>query len=271
MDIATMAGIVIGIVCIVYSIILGGSIWDFFDISSVFIVFGGTFAATLISYRLTELAKFVKVAIQAFIGKPLSYENTIKQLIDLSQKARRNGLLSLEEDEDLINDDFLKQSLQLVIDGAEPEVIADAMDLEIENMKARHEKGQGLFKTLSAQFPSWGMIGTLIGLVQLLKALDDPSKIGPSMAVALITTFYGSVMANFVCNPIVNKLSLKSKEEIKQKKMIIEGILSIQAGENPRIMEVKLKSFLSPEQKLSYIQNSNGKSDEVDREERSMA
>lgn len=194
----------------------------------------------------------MKVVVKVFIGKESSPIDTIKQMIELSQKARRDGLLSLEAEQENIKDEFLKESLQLVVDGVEPEIIVESMDLEIENMKARHDKGTGLFKTMAAQFPAWGMIGTLIGLIQLLKSLDDPSKIGPAMAVALITTFYGSVLANFICNPIANKLSLKSKEEIREKRMVIEGVLSIQAGENPKILEHKLKTFLSPKQKHEY-------------------
>ncbi|MFZ5986821.1 MAG: motility protein A [Bacillota bacterium] len=252
MDLATLIGIIAGLVCIIGSIVYGGSILTFWDLPSVIIVTGGGFSATIISYKIGEFAKIVKVVFKVFTGKESRPQDTIKLLVELSLKARREGLLSLESDQENIQDNFLKQSLQLVVDGVEPEVIVESMDLELENMKARHDKGAGIFKTMAAQFPAWGMIGTLIGLIQLLKSLDDPSKIGPAMAVALITTFYGSVLANFICNPIANKLSMKSREEIQEKKMIIEGVLSIQAGENPRILEHKLKTFLSPQQKQDY-------------------
>lgn len=252
MDIATIIGVVFGAFCMLWSILLGGSILTFWDVPSVVIVIGGGVAASLISYKIGEVKTLMKVTIKVFVGKEPPLADTIKKLVDLSMKARRDGLLSLESEQESIQDEFLKASLQLVVDGVEPEIIVESMDLEIENMKARHDKGSGLFKTMAAQFPAWGMIGTLIGLIQLLKVLDDPSKIGPAMAVALITTFYGSVLANFICNPIANKLSIKSKEEIQAKKMIIEGVLSIQAGENPRILEHKLKTFLSPKQKKEY-------------------
>lgn len=256
MDIATLIGIISGIFFIVWSIVIDGDIGTFWNVPSVVVVLGGGLASTLVGYRLGELAKIMKVTVKAFIGKESRPQDTIKVLVELSLKARREGLLSLESDQENIQDEFLKQSLQLVVDGVEPEVIVESMDLELENMKMRHDKGSGLYKTMGALFPAWGMIGTLIGLINLLKSLDDPSKIGPSMAIALITTFYGSVLANFVCNPLANKLSLKSKEEIREKRMIIEGVLSIQAGENPRILEHKLKTFLSPQQKQEYNKQS---------------
>lgn len=252
MDIATILGLIFGVFCVVWSILLDGSLVAFWNLPSVVIVLGGGISASFISYKISEIKPVLKVVIKVFIGKETSQIDLIRKLVELSMKARRDGLLSLEAEQENINDEFLKASLQLVVDGVEPDIIVDSMDLEIENMKARHDKGSGLFKTLAAQFPAWGMIGTLIGLIQLLLVLDDPSKIGPAMSVALVTTFYGCILANLICNPIANKLSVKSKEEIQQKKMIIEGVLSIQAGENPKILEHKLKTFLSPKQKLAY-------------------
>lgn len=252
MDLSTLIGLLSGIFFMVFPIVMQGG--DFIDPGSVLITVGGGIASTLISYRLSEIKKIAKVVRNAFSGKESSPSETIRLLVDLSQKARREGLLALESDQDRIEDEYIRQSLQLIVDGVEPETIRESMSLELENLEARHAKGQGLFKTMGSMFPAWGMIGTLIGLVQLLGQMDDPEAIGPAMAIALITTFYGSVLANFVCIPIANKLGLKSKEEIQVKEMIIEGILSIQAGENPRIMEYKLKTFLSPEQKRIYDQ-----------------
>lgn len=252
MDIATFSGIIFGVICIIVSILLNGSLKAFYDLPSIFIVVGGGIASTLISYRISEIAKIMKVVMNAFFGKLSPPEQTIKMLVELSQKARREGLLALESEQEELDDEYVKQSLQLIVDGVEPDTIRESMYLELENLQARHGQGQALFKTMGSLFPAWGMIGTLIGLINLLIKLDDPSNIGPSMSVALVTTFYGSVLANFICIPIANKLSIKSKEEIQQKEMIIEGILSIQAGENPRIMEHKLKTFLSPEQKKKY-------------------
>jgi len=187
------------------------------------------------------------VSIHAFKNKVSSPLDTIAMMVKLSEKTRREGLLSIEPELEQMEDPFIKQSLQLVVDGIESETIKDFMDTEIENMQARHGKGQAIFKSFGALFPAWGMIGTLIGLINLLKALDDPSAIGPAMAVALITTFYGSVLANFVCIPIANKLKIKSDDEIHLKEMIAEAVISIQAGENPKMLEQKLRIFLKPE------------------------
>ncbi len=249
MDLATLIGIVAGLAFMIISILSGGSLMTFFDVMSILIVIGGGLASTLISYKLGEVTKIIGVVKNAFVGKEVAPEVLITQLVELGQKARREGLLSLEVDIEQMEDEYIKQSLQLVVDGVEPETIREFMDLELYNMKSRHAKGQSLFKTMGSLFPAWGMIGTLIGLILLLKSLDDPSKIGPAMAVALITTFYGSVLANFVCIPIANKLKMKSEEEIKLKEMLTEGILSIHAGENPKIMEHKLKLFISPERR----------------------
>lgn len=266
MDIATIGGLVLGMACVVISIMLSGSIGSFADLPSLFITIGGGVASTFISYRFSEIGTIMKIAIKVFSSKHDNPEDTIRLLVELSQKARREGLLALETEQEGIDDDYIKQSLQLIVDGVEPGTIRESMDLELTNLEARHSRGQGLFRTMAALFPAWGMIGTLIGLINLLKELNDPAKVGPAMAVALITTFYGSIMANFVCTPIANKLALKSKEEIQLKEMIIEGILSIQAGENPRIMEHKLKTFLSPDQKRIYnemgIENSQPRQNE---------
>ena len=252
MDIATIGGLIFGIICVVVSILLGGSLMAFYNIPSIFITVGGGIASTMISYRLFELARIPKLIGKAFFTKQPAPEETIKLLVELSQKARREGLLALESEQERLDDKYISQSLQLIVDGVEPDTVRESMELELVNLESRHARGQGMFRTMANLFPGWGMIGTLVGLINLLGELDDPSKVGPAMAVALITTFYGSVLANFICTPIATRLEIKSKEEVWQKEMIIEGILSIQAGENPRIMEYKLKTFLSPEQKRKY-------------------
>lgn len=252
MDLATIIGIASGIVMILIPLVLGGDAGAFIDVMSVFIVLGGGLAATMISYRLPEMMSIFKVTLKAFKSQEGDIGEEIKMMVDLSNKSRREGLLALEEDIEHIKDDFTKQAIMLMVDGIDSEDIKDMLELELDSTSSRHERGQGLFKTMAMLFPAWGMIGTLIGLVQLLKSLSDPSKIGPAMAVALITTFYGSVLANLVCTPIANKLALKSKEEILKKQLVIEGVLSIQSGESPRILENKLKCFLSPEQKSKF-------------------
>jgi len=268
MDKTTLLGLTLGIVFILIPLLSGDDPTRFLDLSSVFITIGGAVSATLTSYGLSEALQILKITAKAFRDKGVELERTVKLLVDLSQKARREGLLSLEAEMENIDDEFVKQSIQLVVDGVEPDVIIDTMDLELQSIEARHKRGQGMFKTLGAQFPAWGMIGTLIGLIIMLGSLDDPDSLGPAMAVALITTFYGSVLANMVALPIANKLAIKSEEELHEKRLIVEGILSIQAGENPRIMEQKLKTFLSPEQKRRYDELSR---DQDVREERTEA
>lgn len=256
MDLAALIGIILGIFVVVYSVISGGFPEIYLNIPSIAITVGGGIASTLVSYRLKEIGQILKVTASAFSRKEIDLQETIRLLISLSQKARREGLLALESEQEDIEDDFIRRSLQLIVDGVEPEMIKESLDLELDNMALRHERGQELFKTMGVLFPAWGMIGTLVGLINLLKALDDPSMIGSAMALALVTTLYGAILAHFVCNPIATKLSIKSREEIQQKEMIIEGILSIQAGENPRIMEHKLKTFLSAEQREKYERDS---------------
>lgn len=269
MDLATLIGIILGIACILYSIWAGGDPALYFDIPSIICTVGGGIASTLISYRLKEIISIMKIVANAFFGKDNELGDTIRKLVELSQKARREGLLALETEQENIEDDFLRRSLQLVVDGVEPEMIKESLTLELENISARHERGQGLFKTMGALFPAWGMIGTLIGLINMLNTMEDPKSIGPSMALAIITTFYGAVLAYFICIPIANKLALKSKEEIRQKELIIEGILSIQAGENPRIMEYKLKTFLSAKQREVY--EARGSENSAESEQRRRA
>ena len=260
MDIASIAGLVVGLFAIVISIVLDNgmsAMAGFINLPSAFLVVVGGLAATLISYNLKDFVRIMKISSNIFTTKENSKDDMIRTLVELSNKARREGLLALEAEQGNINDDFIKQSLQLVVDGVEPGTIREFMELELTNLESRHVLGRSIFKTMSSQFPAWGMMGTTIGLINLLGQLDDPAAIGPAMAIALVTTFYGSILANYVCNPIVDKLTIRSKNEIQLKEMIIEGILSIQAGENPRIMEHKLKTFLSPEQKARYEELAN--------------
>lgn len=260
MDIASIVGLIVGFLAIIISISLDNgpsALMAFANLPSIFITLGGGLAATMISYNLGDFMRMMKICSNIFTSKENSKEDMIRTLVDLSNKARREGLLALEAEQDKVGDEFIKQSLQLVVDGVEPATIRESMELELSNLEGRHQLGRSIFKTMAAQFPAWGMIGTLIGLINLLGQLDDPSAVGPAMAVALITTFYGSILANYVCNPIIDKLTIRSQSEVQLKEMIIEGILSIQAGENPRIMEHKLKTFLSPDQKLHYDEIAN--------------
>ncbi len=251
MELGSLIGLIAGITFIFLSI-MSSAEWDvaaisnFLDAPSVFIVIGGTIASTLIAYTLPQ----VQVAVKAF-GKIMKTPNldpsiAINKIIDLANLARKEGLLALEEAVVEEEDAFLKKGVMLIVDGTDPELVRSILETELTYLESRHKDVRGVWEYMGGQAPAWGMIGTLIGLVMMLQALDDPTTIGPKMAVALITTFYGSVVANYICVPVGNKLKMFSADEIIIKEVLIEGMLSIQAGENPRIIEEKLKSFLSP-------------------------
>jgi chemotaxis protein MotA len=249
MDITTIGGIILGIILIVTAIMAEGSILAFWSVSSILIVFGGVLAATLINYPLAQVISVMKVVKVAFKGEGLKSIETIKEMIGMAEKARREGLLALDSESEFIEDDFLRKGIQLVIDGTDPELVRNILETEISMMEERHKVGYGVFESMGASAPAFGMLGTLIGLILMLQKLDDPSALGPGMAVALITTFYGSLIANLICLPIAGKLRLRSEEEILNREIIIEGILSIQAGENPRLVAEKMKAFLHPDDK----------------------
>lgn len=171
----------------------------------------------------------------------------IGKIIELSNVARKEGLLALEEVAGNLDDEFMKKGILLIVDGTEPELVRGILETELDNMDARHKKIAGFYDNWAALGPAWGMIGTLVGLINMLADLNDMASVGPNMAVALVTTLYGSLIANWLCVPIANKLKLINNNEYQMKEIIIEGLLSIQAGENPRVIEEKLKSFLSPD------------------------
>ncbi|NLK20766.1 MAG: motility protein A [Epulopiscium sp.] len=246
MDISTIIGLISGVVFVVVSILLGGRLNLFFDLPSVMITIGGTFASVLISYPLNKFINSLKTIRLIFHNKEMNTGNLIQKIIDLANIARKEGLLALEEAAQSMEDKFLQKGVLLIVDGTDPELVRNILETELAFIEGRHKEVQGFWETIASLGPAWGMIGTLIGLINMLDQLNDPASIGPAMAVALITTFYGSILANFLANPTANKLKLKSNEEILLKEVMIEGLLSIQAGENPRIIEEKLKAFLSP-------------------------
>ena len=246
MDLATVIGIVIGLGFMIYGIQLNGQVGNFWDTASFIIVLGGTVAGTLVAYPLKRVQQSLAVVRKAFSTHALSPGDVIARIIELANTARREGLLALEEAAESINDDFLKKGVMLIVDGTDPELVRNILETELAFVEERHTSGRSLFDTMGSLAPAFGMIGTLIGLVNMLQKLDDPKSVGPSMAVALITTFYGSVFANLIFIPISTKLKIRSREEILIKEIMVEGLLSIQAGENPRIIEEKLKAFLPP-------------------------
>ena len=249
MDIASLIGIIAGLVLMVFGMVYGkgfGVLSGFLDAPSALITFGGSFMAILTSYTLSDFLAGFKTFTLIFKTSPMNVSEIIQKIIDLSNVARKEGLLSLEEAASEIDDDFLKKGILLVVDGTDPELVRAIMETELASVEGRHKDKIGFWEAIASMGPAWGMIGTLIGLINMLRDLSDFASIGPNMAVALVTTLYGAVLANWLCNPIAAKLKAKNAEEMMVKEIEVEGLLSIQAGENPRVIEEKLKSFLAP-------------------------
>ncbi|WP_035276408.1 motility protein A [Desulforegula conservatrix] len=245
-DLATIIGFLSAFGLIAIAMGFGGGIGIFFDLPSILIVLGGTVGATMINYPSKDvIASFSTLKHAFFIKKDTEPRVVITNFIALSVKARREGILSIDSDLRTVSDLFIKKGLQLTVDGFEPHSIRNIMNSEISSIRERHQGGSEIFTAMGTYAPALGMIGTLIGLVQMLKSMNNPESIGPAMAVALITTFYGAVLSNLVFLPVAGKLRTKSKEEARTKEMIVEGVVSLANGENPRIMEQKMLSFVS--------------------------
>jgi len=251
MDAATLIGIISAFALVITAIMMGSGLSVFVDVHSLMIVFGGTFGATMINYPIRDVLGVFKVVKHVFFSRIWSSQELISRFLEFSRKARRDGLLGLEPELLKLNDPFLIKGLQLAIDGVEPEAIREILETEIEYLQERHRAGAEILSTMATFFPAMGLIGTLIGLVQMLRVMEDPGTIGPAMALALLTTFYGAVAANLICLPMAGKLRKRSKEETLIKEMMVNGIISITNGENPRIVEQKLHSFIPPEQRES--------------------
>ncbi len=246
MDLSTLIGLTLSWALIISAILAGGNIMDFVDIPSVLITCGGTFAVCLTNFALSDFLNLFGIVKNAFFTKATSPLDTVSTLVSFAERARREGILSLEGQMDEIEDNFIRTGLRLAVDGVEPELIKDILQTELAFIEDRHRNGQGMLSYMASAAPAMGMIGTLVGLVQMLKNLSDASAIGPSMAVAILTTLYGALIANLACIPLSGKLKSKSSEEILIKEVAIEGVMSIQSGDNPRILEQKLLAFLAP-------------------------
>ena len=247
----TIVGMIVCIVVVFFGIITGvdgfAGIPHFGDPPSVFITLGGSICCMMIQAKgFPEFINSFKSISIALKKKELNQADAIKNIIDLSNVARKEGLLALEEAANSIEDDFLKKGIMLIVDGTDPELVRNIMQTELDAVDTRHNEKIGFWANWGGMGPAWGMIGTLIGLVNMLYNMDDMSSIGPNMAVALLTTLYGSLLSNWICIPVSFKLKMKNDDEITMKQIMVEGLLSIQAGENPRVIEEKLKSFLSP-------------------------
>lgn len=247
MDLATLLGLVGALGVVLAAVITGGSPIIFVNVPSILIVLAGTALVVMIKFTLSQFFGAFKVAARAFFFKLESPEDLITQIVDLANIARKEGMLALENQD--IDNEFLDGGIKMLIDGNNREVVSTVMRKELQQTIDRHSWGAKVFSATGDVAPAMGMIGTLIGLVQMLSAMDDPKAIGPAMAVALLTTLYGAILANMVALPIADKLNLRKSEEGRIKAICIDGVLAIQEGQNPRIIESMLKAYLSPAQR----------------------
>ena len=242
MDLATLIGLIGALGIITAAIVIGGSALIFLNVPSLLIVGVGTVMVVLMKFPLAHFFSAFKIAMKAFLHKPEDPQSLIREGVELANIARKEGVLGLEGRE--IAHPFLERGIQLCVDGHEPEFVRQMLTKDVNLTIERHERGQAIFRAIGDVAPAMGMIGTLIGLVQMLTNMDDPKAIGPAMAVALLTTLYGAVIANAFAIPIADKLALRSNEERLNKALILEAINAIQEGINPRVMEELLKTYL---------------------------
>ena len=242
MDLATLIGMIGGIGIVIFAMTLGGSLSMFGDVPSVLIVLVGSFLVCMMKFNLGQFLGAGKTAAKAFMFKVDSPEDMITLVVELADAARKGGLLSLEGKE--ISNSFLEKGIGLLIDGHDADVVKTVLMKDKNMAVARHKTGASVWMSLGDLGPAMGMIGTLIGLVAMLSNMDDPKSIGPAMAVALLTTLYGAMLANMICIPFADKLTLRMEEENLIKSMAIDAVLAIQAGQNPRVIEGMLRTYL---------------------------
>ena len=246
MDLGSVIGLVLTMGLLIASMAMGVGIGPYIDVPSIMIVFGGTIGTLLIGFKLEQIKKFGKIFMVAIKPPQINSAEIIEKIVNYATKARKEGILGIEGDVANEEDEFLKKGLSLAVDGIEPESIKEMLEVELEQISARHADNASLFDQIAGFAGAMGMIGTLIGLVAMLLNMADPAAIGPAMAVALLTTMYGAILGNVFGTPIANILILRDKEEIIAKTLVIEGIMSINAGDNPRNIEAKLFAFLEP-------------------------
>ncbi|EGJ50593.1 MotA/TolQ/ExbB proton channel family protein [Desulfocurvibacter africanus] len=247
MDIATLGGLIIGLTMVGGAIYMGGDSFLFINLPSILIVIGGTLAAICVAFPFEEVRQAIAAGFKAFASRKVRPQEVVDIMIRVADISRREGLVALENIQ--TENKVLKKACQLIADNADPDIIRDTLRIEISSMKRRHRIGQEVFRKLAGFAPAFGMIGTLIGLVQMLARLDDPKAIGPAMAVAIITTFYGSVLANLIFLPIAGKLNARTLQETLHMEIIFEGAKSILENNNPRLVYEKLSSFIAPQER----------------------
>ncbi len=244
MDIATIIGLLAGTGLVLSAIIIGGSALIFINIPGLLIVLGGTLATNFIKFSMKDVLSSMKVAMKAFLLKMQPADEVIEEMIKFTRIAKKEGLIALEKEAPA--DEFSAKALRYLSDGYDEGLIEDMLNKDILLTVQRHDLGQRIFKGMGSTAPAFGMIGTLIGLVQMLANMSDPASIGPSMAVALLTTLYGAIIANLVCMPIADKLQMRSEEELNQKRIILDSTVAISRGISPMVLEEALKVYLSP-------------------------
>ncbi len=258
MDLATIIGLISGTILILTAVYLGGSFLAFIDIPSILLVVGGTIAVTFIKFKMSDVINSIKVVMKAFLVKMADPEEIIAEMVNFTRIAKKEGLIALEKE--TATDPFAAKALRYLSDGYDEGLIDDMLSKDIRLMTQRHTVGQNVFKAMGDSAPAFGMIGTLIGLVQMLGSMDDPSKIGPAMAVALLTTLYGALLANFLFIPLAEKLSLRSNQEKLNKSIILEAAIGINRGVSPLVLEESLKIFLTPKQRVVKKEEISGES-----------
>lgn len=244
MDIATLIGLLGAIGIVIAAMLQGGPIITFINVPSILIVVGGTVMVVMVKFSLAQFLGAFKVALRAFMCKIESPQKVIRQIVDLATIARKDGVLALENED--IQIEYLDEGVKMLIDGADRNVISTFMNKELQQSYDRHSWGERIWTATADVAPAMGMIGTLIGLVQMLSAMDDPKAIGPAMAVALLTTLYGAMIANMIAKPIADKLHLRKTEESRARAICVDGVLAIQEGQNPRTIESILNAYLDP-------------------------
>jgi len=243
MDLATLTGLIFGTIVIVAAMLLGGDFSTFVNVPGLLVVFGGTIAGTLIKFSLSDCIYALKLgARQAFVDESSDPRELVEQIKEMAKKARKDGLLALEEE--TFSNIFLEKGVQLCVNGQQPEMVQKILGNEMDNSIQRMALGSKIFRGIGDAAPAFGMIGTLVGLVQMLANMTDPQSIGPAMAVALLTTLYGALIANLIALPIADKLNLRHQYDRKTKSLIIEGVLGIAQGENPHVLDEILTTYL---------------------------
>jgi len=255
LDLATLIGLIGAFAFVIMAMLLGGTLEMFVDATSILIVFGGTTFVVMIKYNMGQFFSAIKIALKAFLFQIDSSELLIEKIVAMADAARQGGFLALEEAD--ITNPFMRKGIDMLVDGHDAEVVRNTLKNDIRLTTERHETGAGIFTSFGDVAPAMGMIGTLIGLVAMLSNMDDPKSIGPAMAVALLTTLYGAILANMAAIPIADKLKLRAEEEKLNRNLILDGVLGIQNGQNPRIIEDILRNYL-PESKRARGTTSEG-------------